>query len=113
MKLCHLSFCLGFAPPVSVISPSRSAGSQAFEGRGLFCYVEIEVSLWFLLVASDQRLTTQSQSADDFVVLLDVRFLQIIEQTSAVRNHLEQASPRVIILFVRLEMLGELVNALT
>lgn len=31
------------------ISPSRSARSQAFEGRGLFYSLEIEVSLYFVL----------------------------------------------------------------
>jgi hypothetical protein len=46
------------------------------------------------------------------VVLAYVRLLQVIEQTSAMLDHLQQAAPRMIVLFVRLEMLGEIVNSL-
>ena len=59
------------------------------------------------------RLMTQSQSFNDFVVLAYVRLLQVIEQTSAMLDHLQQAAPRMIVLFVRLEMLGEFANPLT
>lgn len=58
-------------------------------------------------------LTPQSQPAHYFVVLLDVYLLQVIEQTSSVRDHFQQAAPRVIVFLVRLEMLGEFVNPLT
>jgi hypothetical protein len=47
------------------------------------------------------------------VVLAYVRLLQVIEQTSAMLDHLQQAAPRMIVLFVRLEMLGEFANPLT
>jgi RNase adaptor protein for sRNA GlmZ degradation len=93
------------------MSPSRSARSQAFEGRGLFYSEEIEASLDFSFIGS--RLMAQSQSSDDFVILLDVRLLQVIEQTSTMLDHLQQAAPRMIVLFVRLEMLGEFVDPLT
>jgi len=56
---------------------------------------------------------TQSQALNDFVVLAYVRLLQIIEQTSAILDHLQQPAPRMIVLFVRLEMLGEFVYPLT
>jgi hypothetical protein len=56
---------------------------------------------------------TQSQALNDFVVLAYVRLLQIIEQTSAILDHLQQPAPRMIVLFVRLEMLGEFANPLT
>jgi len=46
------------------------------------------------------------------MVALDVCTLQIIEQTPALRDHLEQAAPRVIVLFMDLEMFGELVDPL-
>jgi hypothetical protein len=46
------------------------------------------------------------------MVALDVCTLQIIEQTASLRDHLEQAAPRVIILFVDFEVFGKLVNPL-
>jgi len=46
------------------------------------------------------------------VVSLDVRALQIIQQTATLRDHLEQAAPRVVILFVDFEVLGKLVDSL-
>ena len=58
-------------------------------------------------------LTPQSQPAHYVVVLLDVRLFQVIEQTSSMRDHLEQAASRMIVLLVRLEMLGEFGDALT
>ena len=56
---------------------------------------------------------TQSESSNDFVVLVYVRLLQVLEQTSAMLDHFQQAAPRMIVLLVCLEMLGEFVNALT
>jgi len=47
------------------------------------------------------------------VVLLYVRLLQVIEQTSAMRDHLEQAASRMVVLLMYLEMLGEFVDTLT
>ena len=46
------------------------------------------------------------------MVALDVCTLQIIEQTASLRDHLEQAAPRVIVLFMDFEMFGELVDPL-
>ena len=43
------------------------------------------------------------------MVALDVCTLQIIEQTASLRDHLEQAAPRVIVLLMDFEMFGELV----
>jgi hypothetical protein len=93
------------------MSPSRSARSQAFEGRGLFYSKEIEASLDFSFIGS--RLMAQSQSSDDFVILLDVRLLQVIEQTSTILDHLQQPTSRMIVFLVCLEVLGEFANALT
>ena len=56
---------------------------------------------------------TQPESSNDFVILLYVRLLQVLEQTSAMLDHFQQPTPRMIVLLVRLEMLGEFVNALT
>ncbi len=46
------------------------------------------------------------------MVSLDVRALQIIQQAATLRDHLEQAAPRVVVLFVDFEVLGKLVNSL-
>ena len=60
----------------------------------------------------DEKLTAQSQTTHDFVVTLDVRLLQIIEQAPSLRDHLQQSPARMIVLLVDLEMLGEFVDAL-
>jgi hypothetical protein len=57
-------------------------------------------------------LATEFQAADQFMVLLDVPALEVIEQAATLRDHLEQSAPRVIVFLVRFEMLGELVDAL-
>ena len=38
--------------------------------------------------------------------------LKVIQQTPALRDHFQQAAPRVIVLFVGLEMLCEFVDSL-
>lgn len=58
------------------------------------------------------RLSAQTQSAYNLVVTLDVSLLQVIKQTASLRDHLQQAAPRVIVLLMRLEMLSEIVDAL-
>ena len=47
------------------------------------------------------------------MVLRYIRAFQVIKHTSALRDHLQQAAPRMIVLLMCLEMLGEFVNALT
>lgn len=56
---------------------------------------------------------TQAKSSNDFVILLNVRLLQVVEQTPAMLDHLQQSASRMIVLLVGLEVLGEFVNALT
>jgi hypothetical protein len=56
---------------------------------------------------------TQSESSNDFVILLNVRLLQVIEQTPAMLDHLQQPTSRMVVFLVSLEVLGELANALT
>jgi hypothetical protein len=63
----------------------------------------------FVLVATN----AQTQASNDFVILLNVRLLQVIEQTSAMLDHLQQSASRMIVFLVRLEVLGEFANALT
>ena len=45
------------------------------------------------------------------MVALDVDSFQIIEQAATLRDHLQQASPGMVVLFVRPEMLGKFVDA--
>ena len=57
-------------------------------------------------------LTSKAQAIHYLVVTLDVCALQIVQHTSALRDHLKQASSRMIVLLVNLEMLGEFVDSL-
>lgn len=57
-------------------------------------------------------LPAQAQTIDDLVVALNIRFLQVVEQTATLRDHFQQATPRVIIFLMRLEMLGQVVDSL-
>ncbi len=57
-------------------------------------------------------LSAKAETSHYFVVALNVCTLQIIEQTASLRDHLEQAAPRVIVLFMDLEMFGKLVDPL-
>ena len=57
-------------------------------------------------------LTTQAETSDNFVIALNVYALEVIEKTSALRDHLEQTAPRMVIFLMRLEMLGQLINSL-
>jgi hypothetical protein len=56
--------------------------------------------------------TTQAQSIHYLVVTFDICALQIVQHTSSLRDHLEQAAPRVIVFLVSLEMFGKLVDTL-
>ena len=47
------------------------------------------------------------------MIALNVDSLEIVEQTSPLRDHLQKAAARVIVFRVCLEMLGEFVDALT
>ena len=56
-------------------------------------------------------LSSQSQLSNYIVVALDVDSFQIIEQAATLRDHLQQASSGMVVLFVRPEMLGKFVDA--
>ena len=58
-------------------------------------------------------LTTQAQPVDDFMVLINIFALEVIKQASALRDHLKQPAPRVVIFLVCFEMLGQFADALT
>ena len=81
---------------------------KPFDRRGLWKTKIRSLSLHFRYVP----LSTKAKASHYLVVALDVRTLQIIEQTAALRDHLEQAPPRVVILLMDFEMFGELVDPL-
>ena len=59
------------------------------------------------------RLSSQSKFLNDLVILFDITVLKIIEQFPATRDHLKQASTRVIVFLMDLKMLRQLVDPLT
>ena len=61
--------------------------------------------------AHDRRLLAQPETVDQLTILVGVRSLQIIEQLAPAAHHAQQAAPRMMILDVRLEMLGEVRDA--
>jgi hypothetical protein len=65
-----------------------------------------------LFDSTQLNLTTQSEPFHHLVITLDVRALEVIEQASALRDHLEQSAPRVVVLLVCFEMLCQLTDAL-
>jgi hypothetical protein len=62
--------------------------------------------------ARDQRsaLFAQVQFADQFFVTIGLRLAQIIEQTSALRDHFKQAASRRMIFPVGLKVLGQMLD---
>ena len=58
-------------------------------------------------------LPAQAQPIHYLVIAFNVRTLQVIQQTPSLRDHFQQAAPRMIVLLVSLEMLSQLVNSLT
>ena len=80
---------------------------KPFDRRGLWKSEIRSLSLHFRYIL----LPTKTKTSHYLVVALDVCTLQIIEQTASLRDHLEQATARMIVLFVDFEMLGKLVDS--
>src|ERR1700730_190182 len=59
-----------------------------------------------------KSLLADPQSVDELLVAVAVLRLEIVEQTAPLADQLEQAAPRVVVLLVRLEVLGEVVDPL-
>src|SRR5258707_12780443 len=57
--------------------------------------------------AREKYSTANAELLDDALVTRFVGALEVIEQLATLRDHLEQASPGVIVLHVRLEVVGE------
>ena len=112
VKLCRL-LCVALWPNTSAclgVSPSRSAPSASPSIDVGFENLRFEVSRYTVL--SSLLLSSEAETSDYLVVAFNVCTLQIIEQTPALRDHLEQAAPRVIVLFMDLEVFGKLVDSL-
>ena len=58
-------------------------------------------------------LPSQTQAIHYLMIAFNICTLQVIQQTSSLRDHFQQAASRMIVFLVGLEMLGKLVNSLT
>src|SRR6476659_10663987 len=58
------------------------------------------------------NLVPQSEFLDDLAVAVDVRPLHVVEKTATGADHLQQAAAAVMVLLVRPEMFGEVVDPL-
>ncbi len=58
-------------------------------------------------------LLADTELADHVAIAIGIMRLQVIQQAAALANQHQQATPRSVILLVRLEMLGQLANPLT
>jgi hypothetical protein len=90
--------------------PSRRNDSRflPFHARGRFaCRAgELRVPL------ATKNLLTEFQFPSDSDVAIIVSFVQIIEQTTALANHLEQAPAGAVIFIVLLQMLSQVIDPL-
>ena len=57
------------------------------------------------------NLLSQTETTNQLVIATDVNALQIVEHAAALADHLKQAAPRVIVFLVRLEMIGQFIDA--
>ena len=48
---------------------------------------------------------------NDLSVSVDIRALQVVQKTAALAYHLEEPTSAVVILFVRAEMVGQIIDA--
>ena len=110
MKLCRL-LCVTLRPNTSaclgVIAVTFGTLGKPFDRRGLWNIKIRSLSLHYC-----RRLLTKTEPSNYLVVALDICPLQIIKQTATLRDHLEQAAPRVIVFLVNLEMFSKLVDSL-
>ena len=108
MKLCRL-VCVALWPNTSaclgVIAVTFGTLGKPFERRGLWKNKIRSLS-------ANRSLFTKTEPSNYLVVALNVCSLQIIEQTPALRDHLQKAAPRVVIFLVNLEMFSKLVDSL-
>src|SRR3954467_15540441 len=58
------------------------------------------------------RLAAQAELLDQGAVALEILALQVVQEAAAPSDELEQAATRVVVVLVRAEVLGQLVDAL-
>ena len=63
--------------------------------------------------AESNKLLSESQLLNDFTISLDILLRKIVEQVLSVTNHTEQASLRVEVLLVSLQVLGKSVYSVS
>src|SRR5688500_5440349 len=59
-----------------------------------------------------RRLMTKTQIVDQRAISLQIRLLEVVQQTAALADHHQQPATAVVILLVRAEVIGELVDPL-
>ena len=64
-----------------------------------------------MLACLSDALFTQTQFLDDGAVTVDILLHQVVEKVTAMTDHLEQATTGVVVLFVHLQVLGQIVDA--
>jgi hypothetical protein len=105
VKLCRL-LCVALWPNTSAcfgsIAVTFGTLGKPFDRRGLWKWKIRSLSLRSLI----DQLPAKSETRHYLVVAFNVCAFQIIEQTPALRDHLEQAAPRVIVLLVGFEVFG-------
>ena len=64
------------------------------------------------MAAFQGSLSSQTKTGDKAAIPLDILISEVLEKPSALANHHQQTSPTVMVLFVDLQMLGEVADAL-
>src|SRR4029078_4455794 len=59
-----------------------------------------------------ERLAAQAELLDEGAIALEILALQVVQEAAAPSDELEQATTRVVVVLVRPEVLGQLVDAL-
>jgi hypothetical protein len=60
-----------------------------------------------------KRSPPETKLADQGPIAFDIRPLQVIQQAATLADQLQQPAPRIVIMGVRLQMVGEVVDPLT
>ena len=63
-------------------------------------------------ICTQRRLLAQAEVSDHLAVAFDVLALQVVEEASSLADELEQAAPGVVVLWVCLEVVREVGDAL-
>src|SRR6266404_5809763 len=76
------------------------------------CILNIDIFLLSRGRFAEEKSAAQTQTLDQVFVARLILGLHVIEQAAALRDHLDQPAPRVIVLRVGLEVLGQIGDAL-